>query len=232
MELTKIKDVAQYFEKKDNKWIFTGKKLEVYIPRFYQERDLLVIGDVANVLGIFQLRIDDKFSAVMMILARIDIEFVNTRTETEGGFDYIVLELGTGSTFIANSNIVKNSNIIYEMFIAFLAYGKIPPYLDYTSIQSLFDQSKEHCGVSLGLNHAIFEVIYAHAFRSSDDPYQFYRNTPMNKPPVVVALHQISHGPISSSSRIIGSYMGEGIVSSLVDDTERTPSLIENLMRI
>ena len=149
----------------------------------------------------------------------------------EDGVSYVVLSLTTDSVFIVNSSIVKSSGIIYEIFVTFLALGKIPPYIDYNTIQSLFDKDKEDCGVSLGVNHSIFEMIYAHIYRDSEDPYTFYRHTAMTKPPQIVQIRQISHGPTSVSARITGSYLSEGVTASLVDDTVRTPSLVENLLR-
>lgn len=231
MELTTITDINPYFEKKDDKWIFTGKKLEIYIPKIYQERGLLVLGEIATTLGIFQLRINDTFCATMLILARIQIEFLNESTVIEQGIAYTVLTLEKDSVFIVNSNIVKDGNVIYEVFITFLALGKIPPFITYDKIQRLFDNDGEHCGVPLGINHSIFEMIYSAIYRDSEDPYQHYRHTPMTKPPVIVPLHQISHGPSSTTARIVGSYLNDGITASLIDDTERTPSKIENLLR-
>jgi len=231
MLLTKINDISPYFKKKENKWIFTGKKLEVWIPKFYQDKGLLVIGDIANCLGIVQLRINDSLYANTMVLARLSITFVSNRIETEGDDKYVVLSLETGSVFIANSAIVKDSNIIYEIFVAFLAYGNMPKFIDYNASQMLFDRDSDDCGVSLKVNHSIFEMISAHMFRDSKDPYMFYRYTMMDKQPQIVAMHQISHGPSSSTARIIGSYLSEGMTSALVDDNVRAPSLIENLLR-
>jgi len=231
MALIKTNNIAPFFKRKESQWIFTGKKLEVWIPKVYQERDLLTIGDDVSTLGIFQLRIDDALSATMMILSRVTIEFLSVRTEVEDEFEYIVLSLEKDSVFISNIFLVKDNNLIYSIFVTFLALGKIPPFLTYNIIQSLFDNDKKHCGIDLKVNHSIYEMIYAHMFRSNEDPYMFYRHTPMNKPPVIVPIHQISHGPISTSARITGSYLTEGMTSALVDDTEHRPSLVENLLR-
>lgn len=231
MSLTKIDDISPYFEKKGEQWIFTGKKLEIYIPKVYQERDLLTLGDSALCLAIFQLRINESLYANMMMLARIDIEFIDTVVVTENDYQYVVLVLEAGSVFIRNSHLVKNSNIIYEVFTTFLALGKIPPFINYDSIQSLFDKDSIECGVNLPINHSIFEVIYAHMFRDSKDPYKFYRHTRMDQPPQVVNIHQISHGTISTTARIVGSYLNEGMTASLVDDSVHSPSVIENLIR-
>ena len=231
MNLKKETDISKYFRREKDKWIFTGDKLEVWIPRIYQERDLLVISDVATCLGIFQLRINDSVYANTMMLARLVITFISIRSEIEDGVPYLVLLLEKDSVFITNSFIVKDSNVIYEVFITFLALGKIPSFIDYSNIQRLFDRDNKDCDVSLKINHSIFEMIYAHCYRDRNDPYNFYRHTDMKEPPIIVSLHQISHGPSSTTARIVGSYLDDGMVSSLVDETEHAPSLIENLLR-
>lgn len=231
MDLKQIKDVSSFFKRKDDQWIFTGDKLEVFVPSIYSERGLMVVGETATTLAIFQLRINDTYFANFLFLGKVNIEFNSLRNETEDGFKYTVLELIKGSVFISNLMIVKNSDILYDIFTMFLAYGKIPPFLGYNEISQLFDNDNKHCNTSLKVNHSIFEMIYSHIFRDKTDPYKFYRHTPMNEKPIIVALHQISHGPISATSRIVGGYLSEGITSALVDETTRVPSTIENLLR-
>lgn len=231
MNLTKITDVSKYFEKTGDKLIFTGKKLEVYIPHFYQERGLLELGYNATSLCILQLRINDAYYANLMILSKIIIEFITSRVETENDYKYIVLSLENGSAFMANTNLMKNPNIIYDIFVAFLSLGRIPPFITYDMIQSLFDNDKAHCDIDLKVNHCIYEMIFAHIYRDKNDPYMFYRNTPMIDEPIIVPIHQISHGPSSTTARIVGSYLSEGLTAALVDETNHAPSKIENLLR-
>lgn len=230
-ELKRITDISSFFKHENNKWIFVSKKLEVYIPKVYEEKDLAIIGDDVTTIGIIQLRIDDTYFANIMFLSKLTIEYLSYRNETEDNFKYIVLELQNGSAFIKNSSIVKNSNSLYDIFTLFLAHGKLPPFLTYDDIYKLFDNDSKHCGVSLKINHSVFEMIYAHIFRDKKDPFLPYRLTSMTEKPIIVPLHQISHGPISTTSKIVGGYLTEGITSALVDDTERIPSKIENLLR-
>ena len=231
MTHTFIDDLSPYFKQDGDRWIFTGKKLEVYIPKVYEDKGLLRLGEVVTTLGIIHLRINDMFYSNLMILARLTIEYINIDTVTEDDYDYVVLTLVENSVFIKNRYIVKDSDLIYTTLMVFLALGKIPPFISYDNIHRLYDNDKKHCGVDLSLNHSIMEMICAHIYRSKDDPYQFYRHTRMNEKPIIVPIHQISHAPQSTTARIVGSYLTEGITSSLVDDTERTPSIVENLLR-
>lgn len=231
MPLKKITDVSNFFKLENNQWIFTGSKLEIFIPKMYEERGFLTIGEYATSLGIFQLRIDDTYETNFIILSKLVIEFISSRTVTENDYPYIVLSLEKGSIFIQNNLLIKDQNLVYPIFVTFFALGKIPPFIDYNNIHKLLDKIKPQCGVDLKLNGTIYEMIYAHIFRDAKDPYTFYRNTPMTEKPITVALHQISHALQSASARIIGSYFTEGVTAALVDETERVPSTIENLLR-
>ncbi len=231
MTLAKIDDVSPYFSKEGSKWIFTGKKLEIFIPQFYNDRGLMTISETVTTIGIFQIRINDALFANFMLLANINISFVSINQVSEDGFDYTVLSLESGSAFINNTSVVKDGNLIYSVFVAFLSLGRIPPFISYEAINSLFDNDAKLCGVDLKVNHTIFEMIYAHLYRDKADPYLFYRLTRMIDPPIIVPIRQISHAPQSVTARIVGSYLTEGITASLVDDTERVPSKVENLLR-
>lgn len=226
----KISDISPYFKQEGEGWIFTGKKLEVYIPTVYQDKGLLVLGETANTLGICQLVINDQFEADFLLLSKIVIEFTNQREEKKDDYPYIVLELINGQAFIKNRKLVKDSDLVYQVFMMMLAYGKVPPFLNYNSIQSLFDNDRRACGIDLGVNRCIWEMIYAHMHRDEKDPYQYYRLTPMTKQPVIVPLHAISHSPRSTTAKIVGSYMTDGMVSGLVDEPDE-PSTVENLLR-
>lgn len=229
--MKKILDISPYFELRDGKWIFIGKELELFIPAVYQDRGLFDFGSTASSLGVFQLRINNSYTANLLLLAKIEIEFESDRVVEEEGYSYIVLNILPGQAFICNTELVKNPNLLYTIFMTFIALGKIPPYLDYDAVQSIFDNDKLVCGVSLNVNHSIWEMIYAHMHRDMKDPYKLYRYSAMTDKPQIVSLHAISHLPGSITSRIVGSFMSDGVVSSLVDTNVKESNIVENLLR-
>jgi len=230
--MKKIYSLDNYFDKKGTQWIFTGKKLKVYIPAIYENRNLLELGTKVTSLGIFQLRINDALIADMLLLNQLVMSPSNTERITEDGYQYVVLSFNKGDIFVNNTDLVKNGKLAYDVYMMFISGGKIPPFMSYDNVQALFDNDKKCCDISLNVNHSVFEMIYAHMYRDKADPFQFYRLTAMKKPPTVVSMMQISHGPTSNSSRMIGAYMNEGVVAALVNDPDKdSQSLIENIMR-
>ncbi len=233
MAYTKITDVSSHFVKKGDTIIFTGNKLEIHIPFLYTKRKLFKRSENgASVLGIIQLVINDSLSAQMMCPAMLKINYSTIETKTIDNDELLILTLNRDDVFIRERSIIKDSSIVYDIFMTFIALGKIPATLDYSMIHTLFDKTDECAGLALNTNHAIFELIFAHMYRDKDDPYKFYRHTQMKSDPIIVPLHQISHGPESTSARIIGSYLKEGLVSSLIDDADTKSSPIENMLRV
>jgi len=227
-----LTDISKFFIRKGDQWIFTGNKLEILIPEIYRDRNFFeVIGDYCVSLGVVKLKLNDTLEASLMIITKLMFGFSDISSAEDDGERYIVLQLKRDDVFIQQATIIKNSNIAYELFMSFIALGKIPKFVSYESISRLFDNDNKCNGINLNINHSIFEMIYAHMYRDSKDPYTFYRHTTMKNNPTIVPLHQISHGPVSTSARIIGSYMKEGMISSLVDDSDKEPSLIENMLR-
>ncbi len=230
MSLTKVKDLDKYFKKVKDTLVVTAKSIKVLVPSFYADRGLLSIENETNCLGIVKLIINDRSYSTIMMLSMLTMKPSSTSTLVEDDYEYTVLEFNTNDVFLLNTNIVKIANVAYKVFMSFLALGKIPPFVNYTDIQALFNNDSKLCNINLGINHTIYEVIFAHMYRDPKDPFKFYRHTTMKAAPVIVPLHQISHGPTSSSARMIGSYMADGMVSSLTNDNTEE-SVIENMMR-
>ena len=165
-----------------------------------------------------------------MLIGKMECQPVFYDYQTIDDEPYIILHFIKDSVFINNSSIVKDPNILNDVYKLFVAHGKLPSFIDYNSASFILDNGKEHCDMDLGINHVIYELIFAHIFRDADDPYTPHRLTDMKKAPIILSLHQKSHGPTSGIARISGGYLSEGITSNLVDETGRPATPIENLL--
>lgn len=230
--MEKIYSTKDYIEVKNNQLVVTAKKLDIYVPKFYKERGLLNIGETAECLAIFRLVFNNEFYTDTLLLNNINIEFIDYREEKIDDYEYIVLELQQNSVFARNIHIIKDSNVLYTIYTSFIGLGKLPPFITYDKVHRLFDNTKRHAGMNLNVDdHSVFEMIYAHIFRSKKDPFLPYRKTDYSEPYVIVPIAQVSHGPISASARTSSGYLSEGITSILVKDNP-APSIVENLLRV
>lgn len=217
---------------KNNCTKFIGDKLEILIPKRYENYGLLEHTENLNVLGIFEMRVNGgQVSGGLFLPATIVSEPRETYNTTEEELQYLVAVYGKNDIFISNMDVVKNDKLGYVLWNEFIALGNLPKFIDYTNIATLFDLVAEVCGINFNVNHAVFEMIYAHLFRDPDDITKEYRHTTMNKPPLFVELRNVSYGPDSTSAKLLGSYWNDGLNSALVNSSDKVSELDNILFR-
>lgn len=230
--MKRITSISKYFKKdpKTGSMIFQGKELLIKIPKRYETYDYLTVGNAVDTLGIFDMEFDGKEAAALLVLAMVEIVPTEVYEEEIEGATYVILKLEKGATFLTTTEVIQNSSIAYNVFVEFIAYGKIPYFLTYEALSTLFDTAKKMTGSNLDVAHSIFEMICAHLARDPDDVMKFYRHTLMRKDPMFIQLRSVSAGPESTAAKLIGSYFSDGLNSALVNESERH-NHIEDLLR-
>lgn len=205
------------------------KKVEVFIPKFYEDRGLYTVSAVIETLGILEVKVDG-ISQVLCMFNTIEMDPSSIDVVTKYEEDYYKLNFEVGDRFLSNRFIIRNPIMADRVYTAFLGLGKLPGFFTYDNVHLLFDKVTETSSANIPILRCIFEVVYSRIFRDRQDPFKLFRHTDMSKDPRIVPLHKISHGPESASARMIGSYDKEGRVSSLINDNT-TEADIENLTR-
>ena len=218
------------FNAKTKTMSVASNTIDVYVPEMYAERSLYHNDEYVTVLGLLKIVVNKKINVTLMMTTMLTMIPSFITKETVDDYPYIVLHFNRGDLFIRNTELIRDSSVMFNIFNTFINLGRIPPFINYSQIQHIFDNDKLLVGLNFGINHSTYEVVFAHMYRDTKDPFKFYRYTQMKTPPKIVSMNQISHGPISASSRMIGGYMNDGVVSALVHDNE-DPSVIENLLR-
>lgn len=228
----KIQDIDAFFEYDTNKKTmrFIGETLEARIPKRFETYGLLQVHNAVDTVAIMDLIIDDTYQAGLHLLAKVTTNPTDISTITVGVMDYLVLSYTTGDIFIENTQVVKNSNIIYAVYVEFITRGNMMYTLGYDDIARLFDSSKDVTGSSIPVDHVIFEMVYSHLARQRDNKFIQYRHTDMTEPFSFIALRSVGYAPDSSTSRMLGSYFDEGLNSNLVHDND-TRHPVEDLLR-
>jgi hypothetical protein len=215
----RIKNImGKYFKYDDSKKIlyFTGESLEVRVPKRFEIYGLIDISDTISTIGIMQMLFDGGVEeAALHLPAKFNTEPVEISQATVSGLDYVVFHYTTGSKFMANTQVVRNSAAIYAIYAEFITRGKPIHVMDYENNYRMFDNASVVCGTSIPANRAIFEVVAAHLTRDSSDAFVQYRHTDMTNPPHTIALRSVIFAPDSNTARFMGSYAADAIVSSL-----------------
>lgn len=214
--VTQVMDRFFRYDAKAKTMTFVGDTLEARVPKRLESYNLLNVADTVTVLGVMDLIIDDTYNARLHMLAKFDTEPEELESVTVDGLEYMVLRYSTGARFIAKTQVVKNKDIIYAMYVEFITRGNLPYWYEYDNLAWLFDQAKSMCDAGLDVNRSIFEVINAHLARDAKSRFTQYRHTDMAGPFSFIPLRSISLAPDSTTARLTGSYFSEGLNSSLI----------------
>ena len=230
LEETQDLDRFLQIDPKTKTMVFTGKKLQLYIPERFSVYDLLEMGETVKTITIGDIVVDDKYHASMLMLAQVELAPSEITTVMVDAVQYVCLTFYTGDRFICNTELIMNGNIVYALYVEFISRGKMPYFMSYADMAILFDQAKPMCDTNLKVDHTILEILYSHIARDQDDYNIQYRYTDQVKDPHMIALRDISYGPTSTSSKLIGSYFQQALNSVLLDEPD-TNHEMEDLLR-
>lgn len=229
---TRIKDILK---NKDGA-VYVTEDVIVTIPKRYMDKGLLQIDEHVNSVGIFPILTTDKQYGILTITADIsltpdDIEYVKI-----DGVEYLSLSFLKDSMFIADKDVVVSDSHIDAIFDLFMSQGFIPWFLGYEDLIRIYDSAYKYSGSKIGDNSVGMEVIVSAVARNPSDRKKYYRYDVADRsdlkknPPTFVALKSIFYSTSNTTSKIIGSYFGDGVVSALTDKSETTER-IESLLR-
>lgn len=217
--------------------IITKKGCRIYIPGRFVEKGLAIIGAEVHILGIFAITVEDKYYGVSSATAMMRIEPSSTATILVDDEEYVEFTFDPGSTVIASTDLVKNNALLYEINEEIISKGRVPWYLTYDDLGSLYSSAEHHAGTRLGANDAILEMIAATVARDPDDLTRYYRQsvkTPEDlktKKPVYVPFRNIAFGASNTTAKLMGAYFEDGLTSALVNPAEKLEDIEELLRR-
>jgi hypothetical protein len=230
--LKPVKDLMAFFEynSKDKTMTFTGETLTVLIPKRFEAYGMLALGNIVETIGIMELYIDNKYLSHLHLLAKIKTDPSDIAVFTRDGIDYQILSYQTGDTFLLNTEVVKNPKTMYALHTEFITRGNIPSGYSYDDLSWIYDTAGEIADAKIPVDHAIYEMMFAHLARDNKDMFNQYRYTDMTGGYVFVGLRDVAFAPTSNTARSIGSYFSEGLNAALIKE-ETQEHLFENLLR-
>jgi hypothetical protein len=221
---------GKYFKRVKDTVYFEGEKLEIFIPTRYEGHGCLDMTDTVRTLAIFDMKINGSIDLGYMLPAKVTIEPTDIEIVMKDGNRYAKLTLTKGDAFLKNTTVVRDTQLAYIIFYEMVYGGRTPNFIDYDQTAFIFDVVTEVTGVRFPTDHAVFEMMSAMLHRSQDDISLQYRLTDMKKPARNIPLSLVSHAALSTTSKIVGAYMDNGIDASLVNASD-IPSEIEDLLR-
>lgn len=219
------------FKRVDDKIYVEVAKLDVYIPKRYTEFKFCSIEETVTTFGIVDLVINDTELKGLLLPNFITIEPKEITETTIDGVTYIKCSFSKNDIFMSNRVVVKNKFLIIKMFKEFFGFANLPRFINYNNCHLLFSNIDKMTGMNLNTGNEILEMAFAYLYRSKNNLSIQARYIGKNEPKEFIGLRNVSYGPDSTLAKIFGSYMDEGINSSLVNPNEQNKQL-EDIMRL
>lgn len=221
----KVFDALSEVKVGNNYTLVAKQKLDVYFPKYWLESELGSFESKVNVIGFIAIVLDDKYFSHIDVLSYITFNPYDSSSVKIEDVEYFKLSYLPGETMVDNTTLVKDGVTSARAFNEFMSKSKIPWYLRYVDVCTMFYTSELHAGYNTKTDKAIESFMTANRSRDPSDPSKLFRysiksqDDLMNASPIMLPLTSISVAS-NTTSRFAGSYMKKGIVESTINPTE------------
>lgn len=228
--------VTETLEELSDGRLVTKKGCKIYIPARFSEQDLAYLGVNNYIVGIYAIVVDDLYYGVSTVNAMINIDPTDTNKVKMEGDAYIEFVFAPGSTVFKSINLVKIDVLTYKIYDEVFSKGRVPLYLDYDDLGGIFNTAKYHANANLGSSGEVTELIASMISRDPENKNKYYRTTinsladVREKPPAFIPLRSVAYAATNTTTRLGGSYFDKGVVSALVNPSDRVER-IESLLK-
>lgn len=206
----------------------------IYIPARFAERKLAVIANEIRIMAMFAIVDSHGNYGVSCANAMMQITPMSTNVVKIAGDDNYEFSFEAGSVISPNVNLVKTDTLTYNIYDEIIAKGNVPWYFNDIDLCKIFSTSGHHAGVSLGSNNIAIELIAASITRQQGNLPKYYRHSLKDNGgavrPVFIPFRSIIYGPTNTTAKLMGAYFDEGLLSTLVNPSQK-PEAIETLLR-
>lgn len=222
-------------EMKDNSLVTTDR-LRIYIPVRFSERNLAKISSEIYICGICAIVNDNNQYGVLIVPSMIKITPTVINTIKVGEDSYYEFIFDKGSKVIENLDVLVNDTLAFFIFDEFFTKGRVPWYINYNDLGTIFDKSAKYANVNFNDKRVILELVASTIARNPADRYKTYRQSITkqedvnNNPPKYIPLEAIQFTATNTVAKLAGAYMSDGVVSALVNPSEDVER-IEKLLR-
>ena len=220
---------------KDGK-VYCKEPCRIQIPVRFVKRNMAKIGTSNFIYGLFPIILESGEYALHNLCAMVEILPYKTTETTVDGEDYYEFHFEKNSVVINNTTVVQRKTLMFNVFDELFFKGKIPWYLNYFDICSLFDTAKSHADSKVAEVPDTIELLASIISRSVENPKLSIRLTAKSindfKPSQMksVALKNVMFSVNTTLNKLAGSYFDPGVRSALVQPTDQVDKL-ESILR-
>lgn len=222
--------------KLDDNSVVCREECKIYIPQRYVSKGLAGVGETVWSVGEFVMVTDSGFYCATLVPAIMTLVPTEVRQVKLEGNPYYELSFAPGSTVIASTWVAKSDASVPPLFNELVINGNIPYGFSLFDLIKCFHLAPKYTGFKMGANPQVFETIVNIIARDPADLNKQYRSVPLaladvyKKPPTIVGLRNPAVTSTNAVSKLIGSYFQDGVVSALINPSDRVEG-VEALLR-
>ncbi len=219
------------FEKTKSGQLIAKADCQVIVPSRYFEVGLGNFGEMVEALGVFLLVSGDRY-AVSKALSMISFTPETVTKIMVDDAEYTSLNFSKGSIVTPSYHLVKADTLLYYIDEWFYKSARIPFYFTQEDAGSLMRDLEYYTGVKVTTNNRPWELICSYISRDVKNVRKFFRLVKEKKttPCIYVPLDSVAFSAVSTTSKLTGAYLDEGLLSSALHKSEEV-SNIEKVLR-
>lgn len=220
----KVLDAIAEVKMGNNYAMIAKKKIDIVFPKYWLESAMGSFDLKVNVFAMVAIIVEEQYFSHIDALTSISFNPIDSSSVKIEDIEYFKLSYQPGETITDSTTLVKDGLTAARAFDEFLSKSKIPWYLRYQDICLAFQTSQLHAGYNTRTDKSIESFMTGNRSRDPKNTAKLYRYTLKSQDdldktrPVMLPLTSVS-GATSTSSRMAGSYMKDGIVESVVNQT-------------
>lgn len=211
---------------KDGK-LFCKDKMVVEFPKWYEDKGLASIQEVAYVYGIFVMCIGERYSVSVIPTLCAFTPILVSEVERDGVV-YTQFVFGKDDPVLDNMKVVKHDILSYNFFETFYMQARVPWYVEYEDLVRVMDNLPKYGKSNLGANFISNELVSSFITRSEKNKKLFYRQG--GGKAVFVDLMSPYYSSLSGINTLAGNYFTQSLTSAIVQKKTRSTKL-EELVR-
>lgn len=230
-KLKRNKDIIKNIIKVTNNVTTVTRDCYVVFPTRFLNNKLASIDSEVSLVGYYAI-IDenDNYATVLAPIMQILTPSNITDLIYEDS-EYKVLKFAANTVMIPNNTCIVRDNFLYYVVNEFILNNYVPFYLDYEDISNLFLEAKTYAGSNIGNDIISFEVLAAIVARVKTNKTLYYRylDKPDKSKLAFVGLNNPLYSFDNTGARLIGSYLSDGMLVSIMEEEKQSTDAIDIL---
>jgi len=203
--------------------------LSIIFPENFINAGLANMSDGVSVIGIVAVIIGNTYS-VLNIPTNIRLTPSTIDSVDVGGITQVLCKFNKGDIVLKTNGVTKTTKYLYKILSFFYIKGKIPWYISYEDASNFILESVKYTGSHIGDNFTATEIITSIVSYDPKNSDTAYRLSDFEWFPVYKGMNNQFHAFDNTTSKLVGAYFSDGVITSIVDKSEEV-SNIEEIIR-